>query len=85
MRPYLRNTQHTKKRADRVEQVVVKCLPSKHEALNSNPNTKKIKIKKTFGTTNIYLYNNVFSSTIHYSQKMETTLCPSTDELIHKM
>jgi hypothetical protein len=35
VRPYLKNTQH-KKRAGRVVQVA-ECLPSKHEALSSNP------------------------------------------------
>jgi hypothetical protein len=45
LRPYLEKTQD-KKRADGVSQVV-ECLPSKHEALSSNPiNTKKKKKKK---------------------------------------
>jgi hypothetical protein len=41
---YLENTQHKKKRAERVTQMV-EYLPSKCEALNSNPRMAR-KIKK---------------------------------------
>jgi hypothetical protein len=43
MRPYLKNNQH--KRAGTVVQVI-ECLPSKHEALRSNPSTAKEKKKE---------------------------------------
>jgi hypothetical protein len=41
-KPYLENTQHTKKRPGRVARVVENLL-SKHQALSSNPSTTEKK------------------------------------------
>jgi hypothetical protein len=44
MRPYLENTQHKKRTSGMVQ--VAEHLPSKHEAMHSNPNTTKTNKQK---------------------------------------
>jgi hypothetical protein len=58
MRPYLENTQYKKGAGGMVQ--VLELLPSKHEALSSNPSTTK---KEQLGSLHSTSYSKIFMQT----------------------